>query len=121
MDNRYVVAHNPSLILKDNAHINVEWCNQYRVIKYLFKYINKGQDRITTGLCRTSSENGDEWDINEIQDYYNCRYVYASEALWYILGFDIHHPGEHIFVFNNDDTRDDVLSRPMNERSMFMV
>ena len=126
-------AHNPTLLLKYKAHINVEWCNQSRAIKYLFKYINKGQDKITAALCRTSGENGDERDVDEIQEYYNCRYVSTSEASWRILGFDIHHrtpsverlsfhlPGEHTVVFNGDDTIDDVLSRTMNKRSMFMA
>jgi hypothetical protein len=59
--------------------------------------------------------------------------VSASEASWRILGFEIHHrtpsverlsfhlPGEHTIVFNDDDTIDDVMSRPLNERSMFMA
>src|SRR5438128_2021603 len=45
LDNRWVVPHNLNLLKKYQAHINVEYVNKRKVLKYLCKYVNKGPDR----------------------------------------------------------------------------
>ncbi len=45
LDNRWVVPYNPYLLLKYNAHINVEICSTVSAVKYLYKYVYKGHDR----------------------------------------------------------------------------
>jgi len=50
LDNRWVVLHNVYLSTKYDAHINVEVCNNIRVVKYLFKYVYKGHDRVTVEI-----------------------------------------------------------------------
>ena len=73
LDNRYVVPFNAWLLKKYHAHINVEYCNQGRAIKYLFKYINKGHDRITAAFHRRNANGERIEDTDEIKIYYDCR------------------------------------------------
>ncbi|CAN0926291.1 ATP-dependent DNA helicase PIF1 [Linum grandiflorum] len=46
LDNSYVVSYNRDLVVKYQAHINVKVCHKGQLIKYLFKYITKGPDRL---------------------------------------------------------------------------
>jgi len=132
LDNRHVVPCNKHLLMKYQAHINMEWCNQSSSIKYLFKYINKGYDRITASVesengASTSSRNNQD----EIKKYLDCRYVSPSEACWRIFAFPIHGrkpaverlffhlEGENSVYFNDYEHIDDVLLKPSVTESMF--
>ncbi|XP_024004792.1 uncharacterized protein LOC112081952 [Eutrema salsugineum] len=65
------------------AHINVEWCTKARSIKYLFKYIHKGPDRVLATIENNAkdigefaNEDGDdasEVTKDEIREYFECR------------------------------------------------
>ncbi|GBN27771.1 hypothetical protein AVEN_31077-1 [Araneus ventricosus] len=84
MDNRFVVPYNPYLLLKYNAHINVEVCTSLSAVKYVYKYINKGFD--CTNMVLTAGQVQD----NEIANYIDARYVSAPEAMWRLLGSYMH-------------------------------
>lgn len=81
VDNQYVVPYNRDLLIKYNAHINVEWCNQTRSIKYLFKYVNKGHDRVTVNFYKGKDGNNSSECFDEIKLYYDCRYLIEKLAL----------------------------------------
>ncbi|XP_062089334.1 uncharacterized protein LOC133795888 [Humulus lupulus] len=127
LDNRYVVPYNRNLIVKYDAHINVEVCNYSRSIKYLFKYVHKGSDRTTTTMESIDTTE----EIDEIKTYLDCRYISATEACWRIFQFDIHYrqpaverlpfhlPGEHTVVFEENNCTENVLCRPGIEKTKF--
>ena len=87
VDNSFVVPYKPSLSLRFQAHINVEIVHSVQAVKYLYKYITKGQDRVLLGL-------GEDTENDEINRYINARYISASEAFWRLNRFEIHrkHP-----------------------------
>jgi hypothetical protein len=130
LDNRYVVPYNAKLLLKYQAHINMEWCNQRSSIKYLFKYIHKGYDRISATVVQ--NRGGQQVsDIDEIKQYLDCRYISPSEACWRIFGFSIHgrRPavermffhliGENSVYFTDNQQVEHVLEKPSVTESMF--
>jgi hypothetical protein len=71
--NDYVVPYNKELLMRYNAHINVEICCQSMLIKYLFKYVNKRSDRCCMVLQNETND--------EIQAYLNCRFICPYEAV----------------------------------------
>jgi hypothetical protein len=56
LDNRHVVPYNPLLLLKHDAHINVEICASLGSVKYLFKYIYKGADHARVEISESDEE-----------------------------------------------------------------
>ncbi|XP_054715564.1 uncharacterized protein LOC129225044 [Uloborus diversus] len=83
LDNRWVVPYNPVLLRTFESHINVEITNSVKSIKYVCKYITKGNDQAAFILKNDK-------DIDEIEIYESGRYISSSEAVWKILGFPIH-------------------------------
>lgn len=84
VDNRWVVPYSPLLSKTFKAHINVEYCNSVKSIKYICKYVNKGSDMAVFGV-RSATES-----INEIDNYQLGRYISSNEGVWRILSFPIH-------------------------------
>ncbi|KAL3635206.1 hypothetical protein CASFOL_019753 [Castilleja foliolosa] len=110
LDNRYVVPYNEALCRRFNAHINVEHCGWNMMIKYLFKYISKGADRVR--FCISRSEYGPPGDadattpaVNEVLNFVDGRYICPHEAAWRILDFPIHerNPAVEVLAVHLED------------------
>ncbi|CAH1435737.1 unnamed protein product [Lactuca virosa] len=134
LDNRYVVPHNVELLVKYGCHINVEYCNQGSLIKYLFSYINKGHDRATAvleGPDRTRYFISMLHHENEIEEYINCRYICVSDSCWKLLGSEMqyrsvvverlpfHEEDCQRVYFREDDDIAEVLDRRVSVVSKF--
>ncbi|XP_064631618.1 uncharacterized protein LOC135489918 [Lineus longissimus] len=118
VDNSFVVPYNPYLSLRYSAHINVEVVHSIQAVKYLYKYITKGQDRVMLQLT--------DWTTvhDEIETYLNARYISASEAFWRIYNFPLHQkyppveklpchlPGEQVVLFEPNAAANTVQNGP---------
>jgi hypothetical protein len=132
LDNRWVVPYNVYLSTKYDAHINVEVCNNIHAVKYIFKYVYKGHDRAIVEISRHNDDatEGNVVEIDEIKKYLDCRYVFASEAMWRIFKFDMHEwfpaierlqyhlPNQQMVLFYNDDDVQEVATRSAISKTM---
>ncbi|KAK1435160.1 hypothetical protein QVD17_00920 [Tagetes erecta] len=134
LDNSFVVPYNRSLLLHFQAHINVEYCGWNMLIKYLFKYISKGTDRIHFAVSHSSATNletnqTNSMIVDEIKNFTDARFICPHEASWRIFNFDIHvrHPAVQILsvhlenmqniTFNETDNLGNVLRNPRSRRT----
>ncbi|XP_015693662.1 uncharacterized protein LOC107303361 [Oryza brachyantha] len=130
IDNGFVVPHNVDLVVKFQAHINVEKVNYDGMHKYLFKYVTKGFDCSRVGFhSNASSSQSSSEPVNEIDNYLECRCVTPNDAAWRLQQFDIHHtdpsverlpvhlPFENNVVFTEDDDLEEVIEDPTNSKS----
>nr|XP_016459642.1 PREDICTED: uncharacterized protein LOC107783178 [Nicotiana tabacum] len=86
LDNSWVVPYNPFLLGKFDCHMNVEICSDIKVVKYLYKYICKGHDKIAFYIHNKGTNTE---VIDEIKEYQSARWVSPPEAMWQLYGFSI--------------------------------
>lgn len=107
----WVVPYNPGLLMKYNAHINVEIVGSVHTIKYVHKYVFKGPDMVSVALQQLFEEreggeggvarggrvhghlgvlgNVEYPPVNEVHNYLEMRYVSPPEAFWRIYGYEL--------------------------------
>ncbi|XP_072087300.1 uncharacterized protein [Arachis hypogaea] len=84
------MVHGPcELLLKFGCHINMEYTCQTSSIMYLFKYVHKGNDRVTTTLYNTGDPSEATQVVEEIRNYYDCRPEHVWDRCWHELSDDI--------------------------------
>nr|VWP00470.1 Ubiquitin carboxyl-terminal hydrolase 7 [Ganoderma boninense] len=89
-EDAFVVPHCLPLVRKYHCHINFEVANTSHIFQYLFKYIHKGPDRAKFAVVSDApSSQSSTAHVDEINEYWDGRYLSAAEATWRILGFHI--------------------------------
>ena len=81
VNDSWVVPYNPHLLMKFNCHMNVEVCTTVKCVKYIFKYIHKGNDAAHIEI-RQNYLNHDE-----ILQHLNARYVGPHQAVFRIMQY----------------------------------
>ncbi|KAL5569790.1 hypothetical protein UlMin_026365 [Ulmus minor] len=113
LDNQWVVPYNPYLLEKFNCHINVEICSTVKAVKYLYKYIYKGHDRIAFHI----NSNKNEKDIDKIQNFQSARWISPPEAVWRIYSFILNENYPSVYtikIIDNDFASRSMLTKYFN-------
>ncbi|XP_009622040.1 uncharacterized protein [Nicotiana tomentosiformis] len=126
LDNSWVVPYNPFLLGKFSCHMNIEICSDIKVVKYLYKYICKGHDKISFSV----HDNDKDTEIDEIKEYQSARWVSPPEATWRLFGFPIsemtpsayhlqlHLDGQQYISFKSTESINAILKNPLIRKIM---
>lgn len=77
--NDWIVPYSPVLSLKYNCHINIEVCETIKAIRYIHKYVYKGDDRGTL-----------QPQADEIKQYQSGQYIDPVQATYQLLEYHMH-------------------------------
>ncbi|XP_015971238.1 uncharacterized protein LOC107494716 [Arachis duranensis] len=80
-----------------------EYCNKSNAIKYLFKYVNKGPDRVAVGVTKEASSGEDAQ-----------RWPSVMRLTFYL-------PGEQNIIFKNDDDLEEIVKEEEGKCTMFLA
>ncbi|KAG8235131.1 hypothetical protein J437_LFUL012327 [Ladona fulva] len=97
VDNQWVVAYNLLLSKMFQTHVNVEYRNSLKSIKYVCKYVHKRRDMAVFAITR---ENREQHPKDKILQYQMGRYINSNEAAWRILGFPIHDRNQQLLIWH---------------------
>ncbi|XP_042962393.1 uncharacterized protein LOC122296655 [Carya illinoinensis] len=109
-----------------DCHINVEICSTIKAVKYLYKYIYKGHDRVAFNLVPEQSIH----QIDEIERFQSARWIAPPEAMWRIFGFIVNevHPAvyslhlhlenQHQVTFRAHENLTNVMNSDLSAKSM---
>eukprot|EP00794_Sanderia_malayensis_P012473 gene12473-biopygen9941 len=117
VNDSWVVPHNLKLLFKFDCHINVEVCTTIKSVKYIFKYIHKGNDMAHVEIREGHKEANAQRDIvhDEIHQYLNSRYVGPHQAVYKLIQYKmydkshtivrlaIHLPDQHAVYFTDPE------------------
>jgi hypothetical protein len=144
LDNRWVVPHNINDLKKYQCHINVEACNKSYLVKYLFKYTNKGFDYARVSFHRNAADTTPEQNppsplsasgidatgsIDEIEECIQSRYLSLCKSFRRLLGFEIHDkypsverlcvhlPGMNFVTVRDESDLSTVVDEPSSSQS----
>ncbi|XP_076946714.1 uncharacterized protein LOC143618348 [Bidens hawaiensis] len=100
--------------------------------KSLLGKVLAGPDRVTVSVVEGDQEDVQEPAVDEIKNYYDCRYVSACEASWRIFSYDVyyrypsvirlpfHLPNQQQVIYGPNEYIDNVLNKPSVSSTMFL-
>ncbi|KAL7591860.1 hypothetical protein Lser_V15G34043 [Lactuca serriola] len=104
-----------------------------QAVVYTVEFQKHGPDRATVEVVQNNNgDDNDDAPVDEIKNYYYCRYLSVCEASWRIFGFDVHYkypfvvrlpfhlPGKQNVVYQANDDIEDVINKQFVSSSMFL-
>ncbi|KAI5406569.1 uncharacterized protein LOC127079922 [Lathyrus oleraceus] len=113
----------PEYMRRFDESVSLEIYSSIKSIKYLYKYVYNGPDRVAMEIHKGSY-------MDEVQQYVDARWICAPEALWKIFRFtlyrlypsverlQIHLPNRHQVRFYDHQQIADVLNNERNSKTM---